>query len=382
MQDHTLPSEFTSSTGAKLIKVNAGSFQMGSPEDEEGHRQSEPLREVTLTHDYYLGQTPVTQSQYEAVTGKNPADCPQAGPNAPVENIHRALAIDYCQQLTERDRQAGVLPTDWEYRLPTEAEWEFACRAGNQNAWYGEPDSIAWFYDNSSDKPHPVYQKQPNDWGFHDMLGQVWELCEDLIHVGQGWHAVRGGSFFNSALSCRAASRHWYYCGRYVGFRLFAGPVGVACSPAEASFALDGLEPKKTSRGIYDAMDADDIELGKRCLMEDKQQVEWVDLIPPPIHYAICDDKRQFVELLLDHGADIERREPDYSSRPLTFAVVHQRHDIIRLLIERGASTEETMSLAQRGLAGEFEDYDDLQPAATYQATIDLLRELGVTANP
>lgn len=378
MQDSPLPSELTSSIGAKLIKVTAGSFQMGSPEEEEGHRQSEPLREETLTHDYYLGQTPVTQEQYEAVTGENRSHHRESGKDAPVEYVWRDHAIDYYKKLTELDRQAGVLPADWEYRLPMEAEWEFACRAGNQSAWYGEPDAIAWFYDNSGDVTHSVCQKQPNDWGFYDMLGNVWELCEDVIHAGQGWHAVRGGSFFNSAHSCRSASRHWYGGGRYVGFRLFAGPVGVACSPAEASFAVDGLEPKQTSRGIYDAMDADDVEMAKRILTEDKSQLEAVDLIPPPIHYAIYDNKPQFVDVLLDHGANMERTEPDHQSRPLTTAVVHQRHEIIRLLIDRGASTEGCMSLAQRGLAGEFEVWDDLEPAETYQATVDLLQELGV----
>ncbi len=378
MHEASLPAEFTSSIGARLIKVEAGSFQMGSPESEEGHRLSEPLRDVTLAHDYYLGQTPVTQKQYEALTGENPSHCPEAGKDAPVECINRDHAIEFCRQLTERDRQAGVLRADWEYRLPMEAEWEYACRAGNQAAWYGEPDEIAWFYDNSGDVPHPVCQKVPNDWGFYDMLGNVWELCEDVIHAGHGWHAVRGGSFFNSALSCRAASRHWYGGGRYVGFRLFAGPVDVACSPAEASFPLDGLKPKQASRGIYDAMDADDVESAKRILTEDRKQLEAVDLIPPPIHYAIYVNKPQFVEILLDHGANIERREPDHASRPLSSAVVHQRHEIIRLLIARGASTEGCMGLALRGLAGEFEVWEDLQPAATYQATVDLLRDLGV----
>ena len=143
-----MPTELVSSIGAKLIKVTAGSFQMGSPEEEEGHRQSEPLREVTLLHDYYLGQTPVTQGQFEALTGENPADCPDAGKDAPVECINRNRAIAFCEKLTQQDREAGVLPSDWEYRLPMEAEWEFACRAGNQSACYGEPNEVAWFYDN------------------------------------------------------------------------------------------------------------------------------------------------------------------------------------------------------------------------------------------
>lgn len=378
MHDVPLPSQFTSSIGALLIKVSAGSFQMGSPEEEEGHRQSEPLRDVTLTHDFYLGQTPVTQEQYQKLTGKNPSYCPEAGKDAPVESINRDRAIEFCRQLTERDREANVLPAGWEYRLPTEAAWEFACRAGNQFAWYGEPDEIAWFYENSGDVPHAVCEKLPNEWGFYDMLGNVWELCDDLIHAGHGLHAARGGSFFNSANSCRAASRQWYGGGRYVGFRLFAGPVGIDCSPAEASFPLDDLKPKQTSRGIYDAMDADSVESARKILKEDKSQLEAVDLIPPPIHYAIYHDKPQFVVVLLNHGADIERRDPDFASRPLTYAVVHQRHEIIRLLISRGASTEDCMSLAMRGLDGEFEVYDDLQPAETYQGTIELLRQLGV----
>ena len=119
-----------------------------------------------------------------------------------------------------------------------EAEWEFACRAGNQAAWYGKPDSIAWFYDNSGDVPHPVCQKQPNDWGFYDLLGNVWELCQDWYDAGyyqaelavdpigapSGTHRViRGGSWFNDPSQCRSAYRDEIHPASYYnnfGFRV------------------------------------------------------------------------------------------------------------------------------------------------------------------
>ena len=378
MNGPSLPATLISTVGARLIRVSAGDFLMGSSETENGHRPSEPLRPVTLTHDYYLGQTAVTQEQYATVAGTNPSYCPEAGPSAPVECVNRSKAMEFCEQLTLRDRDAAVLPANWEYRLPAEAEWEFACRAGSQTPWYGPPDDIAWFFDNSQGQPHPVCRKQPNAWGFHDMLGNVWELCDDIIHEGQSLHAVRGGSFFNSALSCRSASRHCYNGGRYVGFRLMAGPVDISCSPASARFSIDRLPPRKISRGIYDAIDADDPAAASNVLAEDKSQLEAVDLIPPPLHYAIYHNKPRFVQILLDHGAAIERRDPDFAATPLSYSVVHQRHKIIRMLVERGAQTENMVRLAERGRDGEFEVYEDLLPSTTYQATIDLLKELGV----
>ena len=160
-----------------MLRVSAGSFTMGSPESEEGHRVWERLREVAFADDFYLGKTPVTQNQYRAVTGTNPTDHGECG-DAPVDSVNWDQANDYCLKLTELDRETGLLPDDWEYRLPTEAEWEYACRAGSSEPRHGQPQDVSWYHDNADHQPHAVGQQTPNAWGFHDLLGNVWEWCQ------------------------------------------------------------------------------------------------------------------------------------------------------------------------------------------------------------
>src|SRR5688572_17560887 len=108
--------EFKSSSGAEMIRVPAGSFTKGSPESEDGHRAWEQKREVTFGSDFYLGKTPVTQEQFEAVTGTNPTAHEKIG-DSPVDSVYWDQATEYCLKLTQRDRKAGVLAHDWEYRL-------------------------------------------------------------------------------------------------------------------------------------------------------------------------------------------------------------------------------------------------------------------------
>ena len=186
-------SEFQSSAGGVLISVPAGSFTMGSPVSEDGHRVWEQQREVTFVNDFYLGKSPVTQAQYEAVTGTNPTDH-EENQDAPMDSVSWDQANEYCQQLTKLDREAGVLADDWEYRLPTEAEWEYACRAGSSEPRHGQPQDVAWFHDNADEKPHAVGQKTPNAWGFHDMLGNIWEWCQDWFWVANPGRSVQGGA--------------------------------------------------------------------------------------------------------------------------------------------------------------------------------------------
>src|SRR5262245_32150373 len=221
-------SELKSSAGVVMIRVPAGSFTMGSPEFEDGHRVWEQQREVTFASDFYLGKFPVTQAQYEAVTDTNPTEHEVIG-DAPVASVTWESANEYCQKLSKLDREAGVLPDDWEYRLPTEAEWEYACRAGSSEPRHGPPLDVAWYHDNADEKPHAVGQKTPNAWGFHGMLGNVWEWCQDWFSVANPRRSVRGGSYFNSARFCRSAQRWgWNPKGRarYCGFRLLAAATG------------------------------------------------------------------------------------------------------------------------------------------------------------
>jgi formylglycine-generating enzyme required for sulfatase activity len=203
-----MKSELTSSSGVRLIPVTPGSFSMGSPQNEVGHEFWEGEREVTLPYEFYLGATPVTQRQYELVMPGSPrqvANHPTVE-DAPVDSVFWQWATEFCAKLTQIDRDAGILSTDWEYRLPTETEWEYACRAGTSGATYGPLDSIAWHFRNSDLRPHPVGEKSPNPWGFYDMLGNVWEMCQDWFSVKSQLRACRGGSYFNTAKSCRGAA--------------------------------------------------------------------------------------------------------------------------------------------------------------------------------
>jgi len=369
-------SELISSTGARLIRVTPGSFVMGSPPSEPGHVYWEGERDVTLSHPFYLGATPVTQRQYEQVTGDNPTDHAGTGKDAPVDSINWNMAKAFCSRLTEIDRQAGVLRDGWEYRLPTEAEWEYACRAGNQEASYGDPDSIAWYLDNAASRPHTVGRKAPNDWGFHDMLGNVCEWCQDWFYRANPCRAVRGGSYYNTSLACRVARREGWgpgNRGRYCGMRLLAAPMG----PFELTPPLDDFTAPPKQPSIFDALDAKDYALAEKLLTDKPHVLEGLDEIPPSLHVCIYTDRPEMLAWLLDHGAGIERHEQDYGATPLKTAIVMRHKRIIQILVDRGADTTGALDSALKGLAGNFEDDPSLNRDG-YEEIVELLRKLGV----
>jgi len=376
-----MKAELISSSGARLILVTPGSFIMGSPPSEQGHMPWEEEREVTLSHEFYLGATPVTQAQYERATGENPTVHPAAGKDAPVDSVSWDMAGAFCSKLTELDRQVGVLPEGWEYRLPTEAEWEYACRAGNQEARYGDADSIAldqiaWYLDNAEGRPHTVGQKVPNAWGFHDMLGNVCEWCQDWFWRANPCRAVRGGSYYNTAAACRAARREGWMPGnrgRYCGMRVLAAPVG----PFELTPPVDDFTAPSRKPSLFDAFDAKDYALAERILAENPEALEGLDGIPPSLHACIYTDRSELFQWLLDHGAAIERREQDYGATPLTTAIVMRHKRIIQILLDRGADTSRAMDVALRGSAGDFEADPSLDREG-YGEIVELLRTLGV----
>jgi formylglycine-generating enzyme required for sulfatase activity len=230
----------------ELIQIDPGNFLIGSPATEAGRGSDEgPQTLVTLTRSFYLGKYEVTQAEYAKVIGINSSAFP-SNPNLPMEMVSWTDATTFCTKLTQREASAGRLPAGFVYRLPTEAEWEYACRAGRttrysfgddltgaalgQYAWYGEVDT---------GRTRPVGTRLPNPWGLYDMHGNVWELCRDAltytggsvtnpVGIGSG-KMSRGGSWHSLSPRCRSATRNPYNTINrepWVGFRVALAPNG------------------------------------------------------------------------------------------------------------------------------------------------------------
>jgi len=194
---------------------SAGSFTMGSPLSEAGRDRNECQVPVTISKNFWMAKTEVTQAQWQAVMGSNPSHF--KGHDLPAEK----LSWDDAQNFIKKVNGSGIIPPRWKMALPTEAQWEYACRAGETGPFAGGPiDQVAWYGDNSEDKTHPVGEKKPNSWGLYDMHGNVDEWCSDWSDntllggtdpsgASSGICRVdRGGSWFDSAAYCRAASQH------------------------------------------------------------------------------------------------------------------------------------------------------------------------------
>ena len=215
--------------GPRFVWLPAGTFTMGSPASEVDRRSNEgPQTRVTLARGFYLGRYEVTQGEYLSVIGSNPSSF-AGDTNRPVEMVSWFDATNYCGRLTVAERTAGRLPAGWAYRLPTEAEWEYACRAGTTNRFYYGDDpgytqlgNYAWYNANSVSTTHPVGLKQPNRWGLYDMSGNIWEWCSDWYgtypggsvtdpqgSVSGSGRVLRGGSWDNAGDYCRSARRDY-----------------------------------------------------------------------------------------------------------------------------------------------------------------------------
>jgi formylglycine-generating enzyme required for sulfatase activity len=216
----------------RMRLIPAGEFLMGSPPEEEGRWDDEgPQHPVRLTESFWLADVPVTQALWQAVMGQNPSRF--QGPDRPVEQVSWDDAQAFIKKLTS-------LSPGRPWRLPTEAQWEYACRAGTTTPRHGELNEVAWWSGNSGSETHPVGQKLANAWGLHDMLGNVLEWCADYGYSSyrntlqtdpsgpdrSSRRVIRGGSWSRTARGVRAASRYANSPGyrfEYLGFRLSRG---------------------------------------------------------------------------------------------------------------------------------------------------------------
>jgi formylglycine-generating enzyme required for sulfatase activity len=201
------------SLGMRMVRLPAGTFTMGSPPGAPMRQEEELPRRVTLTRAFRIAATEVTQRQWLALMPQNRS--PQQGDDLPVTSVSWKEAQEFCLKLSQKEGAS--------YRLPTEAEWEYACRAGgDSHGAAAELAAVAWYADNSEGATRPVGSKRPNAWGLHDMLGNVAEWTHDVYGpyprveedkdptgpAAGSTRAVRGGSWrgFPPALRCTARS--------------------------------------------------------------------------------------------------------------------------------------------------------------------------------
>jgi len=224
----------------KLCYCPVGRFKMGSPSSEYGHQDDEEQVSVTIPRAFWLGQTEVTQSQWQALMGSSQSNF--KGDDLPADSVSWEEAQEFINKLNS----AAKLPAGWVFALPTEAEWEYACRANPQavEPYAGEVGGMAWYSDNAGSTTHKVATKKPNAWGLYDMHGNLWEWCFDgydsslpggtnpVVRAGYD-RVIRGGSWIRPAGVCRSAARLWDKPGvrtYELGFRVAAFPLGSRAS--------------------------------------------------------------------------------------------------------------------------------------------------------
>ena len=205
--------------------VESGMFQMGSADS--GPNDEKPVHTVRLSHGFWMGACEVTQAQWRALMKTDPSQ--YKGDELPVEMVSWYEVAEFCRKLTDREREAGRSPEGYVYRLPTEAEWEYAARGGMRSRGFkypgsDDPNEVAWHWPGSSDETHDVGTKRPNELGLYDMAGNVWEWCLDWYapdyysrspkadpanrdYGEKKYRVCRGGSWGLYPIHCRSANR-------------------------------------------------------------------------------------------------------------------------------------------------------------------------------
>lgn len=204
-----------------------------------GDADEKMVRTVDLTG-YHLAATEVTRSQWMALDDPSSENVDSKG--LPIESVNWENAMEFCQKLTEMERKEGMLPEGYSYTLPSEAQWENACRAGSEGSYAGNLNEMAWYSDNSEGKVHPVATKMPNRWGFYDMHGNVWEWCKEWYtqtydekelrdprgSVDGSDCVARGGGWGSRESHCRSSNRSRSRPAdknQFMGFRACLSPV-------------------------------------------------------------------------------------------------------------------------------------------------------------
>ena len=228
--------------GIELKRIDQGKFSMGIRDLDERVEPYEGVRLVEITKPYYLGTHEVTQSLWNKVMAVNPSHF--EGKDHPVENVTWKESMAFCEALNKKIKSSKTIPKGMRFRLPSEAEWEYAARAGTKSVYFfgDKPSAIgkfAWISDNSRDGSRPVKTKKPNPWGFYDVYGNVREWCLDgydvrpkqkLIDPVIGWKNMdkvnRGGSWDSCEDCCKTGSRSNFgkdYKSNDIGFRVALG---------------------------------------------------------------------------------------------------------------------------------------------------------------
>lgn len=227
--------------GLTLVWIAPGSYHASDPltvgEDTA----------ITLTQGYWLARTETTQAQWQAIASLTPIFQPTPRPSyfkgadLPVEQVSWDMVMAFCTFLSEHERAAGRLPEGYAYTLPTEAQWEYAARAGNTDRVIAGTEDMAWYVANAQNRTHPVASLRPNAWGLYDMYGNVNEWCYDFLAPYLGGHltdpigprtgvyrVIRGGGYLNNLGSSQPGQRfQWqaFFKSRSLGFRLALAPL-------------------------------------------------------------------------------------------------------------------------------------------------------------